>query len=127
MEDFPKILAKHLEKHGGSAREFCRESDTKPATLSLVLNGTRTPPVETLQAWAATLGLTGGELDEFLMAGLRTKARAHAEALPYLDLLEERLLEAEKQLKAQATLLRKIAEQASKAGIEIPKALRDAL
>ncbi len=122
MTDFLPVLRYFIERSGISEAALASRAGTNPPTLSLVLSGRRTPPAKDVEAWAAEFAknpaFTERDIALFRRLGLRIKAFAQSDAVPYLLDLENRFSET-------ARLLGVLTEMADKGGMKLPHGFTD--
>ena len=88
--DFARMLEKYRKEAGFTVRKLAEESGTQPGTITLCEQGKRTPPHKAIEAWAKALLPEGSKREVFILKGLRAKAAAHKDAMPYVLRLEKR-------------------------------------
>lgn len=116
MNSFGQILRQHREARGFGVRELAALSSTTAATISLVENGERSPPAESVARWADALGLSAGERGDFWMSAFRQRVGGDERLLPYLEQLESRMA-------GMAAALAAVAIVCQQRGVELPQAL----
>lgn len=122
MTDFLPLLREFIERSGISEAALAAQAGTNPPTLSLVLSGKRTPPAKDVEAWSSVFAkfpvFSTRDIAQFRRLGLRIKAFAQSDAVPYLLDLESRFSET-------ARLLGVMAEMAEKHGMKLPHGFSD--
>jgi transcriptional regulator with XRE-family HTH domain len=83
MTSFGTFMRQALSRCDITVRGFSRAVSLSPATISLILSGKRTPPIDRLDQWADVLHLTGDTRQRFRLlaacAHIPTDIRAEFE------------------------------------------------